>query len=365
MHVRKCSVFTILVILSLLASAGLAACTGDVTMPSFKVLVVHSYHEGWEWDQDIQKGIVEGLWRQGYTQSQDYELKTFYMDTKVTYTTTEQIEQRAVIALSLMEEFEPHIVFVNDDNALKYVAVEYTQRHRDKQLPFVFTGVNIDPSIYDPIRSLERPGCPITGALERFPYYEAFSLARRICPYASTIVLVADSSPSSTFVVNAFKERFLDEITDSPLEVIGPIQMETFEQWKETIAEYQTKADLLGILTYHQLRNENGDVVPALEVVDWTVRNNDLPEIGFLIFHAEDGFLAAAGISGYKTGIYAGVVGGDILGGADPGYITIIDPGVVEIAFNLKRAEMLGTEIPATELSEADEVFRNIGDSKY
>ena len=44
--------------------------------------------------------------------------------------------------------FTPDIVFVNNDNALKYVAVEYTKMHTEKKLPFVFSGVNLDPSIY-------------------------------------------------------------------------------------------------------------------------------------------------------------------------------------------------------------------------
>jgi ABC-type uncharacterized transport system substrate-binding protein len=230
--------------------------------------------------------------------------------TKVTYTTPEQIEQRAEIALDLIAEFEPDIVFVNDDNALKYVAVEYTLKHPDKKLPFVFSGVNVDPTIYDPIKSLEMPGGPITGALERFSYYECFSLGKRIFPNASKIVLLADSSPSSTFVVEAFKERYLEKI------------------------------------------------VP--EVVNWTIHNSKLPELGVLTFHAEDGFLAAAGVSGYKTGIYVGVIGGEILEGSNPATIPIVDPKVVDIAFNLERAEMLGIEIPATELVEATKVFHSI-----
>ncbi len=329
-------------------------------VPALRVLVVHSYHEGWEWDQYIQKGIVEGLSRNGYILDRDYEMEEFYMDTKVTYTTPEQIEQRAEIALDLIAEFEPNIVFVNDDNALKYVAVGYTLKHPDKKLPFVFSGVNVDPTIYDPIKSLEMPGAPITGALERFSYYECFSLGKRIFSNASKIALLADSSPSSTFVVEAFKERYLEKIVDSPLQVIGPIQVETFNEWKAKVAEYQTKADFIGILTYHQLRAENGEVVSAPEVVNWTIHNSKLPELGVLTFHAEDGFLAAAGVSGYKTGIYVGVIGGEILGGSNPATIPIIDPKVVDIAFNLERAEMLGVKIPATELAEATEVFHSI-----
>jgi ABC-type uncharacterized transport system substrate-binding protein len=331
------------------------------TAPSRRVLVIHSYDEGWSWDQDVQRGIIEGLNRHGYILDRDYELKTFYMDTKVTYTTPEQIEERATMAIALIEEFEPDIVFVNDDNALKYVAVAYTERYPDRGLPFVFSGVNVDPTIYEPIERLERPGGPITGAIERFPYYEGFTLARRIFPNASTIVLLADSSSSSGFVVSTFKERYLDVVNESPLQVLGPIQVGTFREWQETVTAYQTEADLLGILTYHQLHDENGKVVPAPVVVEWTVHHNNLPELGVLTFHADDGYFAAVGVSGYKTGLYVGVIGGEVLGGTDPAAIPIVDPKEVEVAFNLERADALGITLPAEELVKANEVFHARG----
>lgn len=351
---------SIIMILLLISGLGLLACSDEESTPAFKVLIIHSYHEGWGWGQGIQRGIVEGLSRKGYTEDRDYELKTFYMDTKVTYTTMEQIEQRADTAIGLIQEFSPDIVFVNDDNAVKYVAVEYVDTYPDRQLPFVFCGVNIDPTGYAPIESLDVPGGSITGLLERIPYYQAFSLGKRIIPDASKIVVLADPSPSSTFVLDAFQERYLDTVTESPLEVIGPFQLSTFDEWKNTVTEYQEEADFLGIINYHQLRDENGDIVPSLQVMDWTVRNSNLPEICILTSHVEDGFLAAAGASGDGTGIYAGVIGAEILDGADPGTISIVDPGVVDIAFNLEREEMLGISIPAAELVTADEVYHSI-----
>jgi ABC-type uncharacterized transport system substrate-binding protein len=345
-------------VIALLAVPALASCTGEpAAAPPTRVLVIHSYHEGWGWNQDIQGGIVEGLRRQGYIQAQDYQFQAFFMDTKVTYTTAEQIAERAELALGLIAELDPDIVFVNDDNALKYVAVEYINRYPQDTLPFVFCGINVDPTIYKPIESLERPGGTITGALERFPYYEAFSLARDISPNARTIVLLADSSPSSSFVVDAFHERYTAVVTDSPLEVMGPIQLETFAQWQDTVEGYQAEADYIGILTYHQLRGDGGSVVPAAQVVDWTVHNSDLPEMGVITFHAEDGYMAACGVSGYRTGIYTGAIGGQILGGTLAGDIPIADPGVTETAFNLGRAGMLDITIPAAALASADEVF--------
>jgi len=354
---------SIIMALLMVISSCVVACSSESA--NLRILVVHSYHEGWGWNQDIQKGITEGLSRRGYVEEQDYQIKTFYMDTKVTYITPEQVEERGAKAIDLIGEYKPDLVFVNDDDALKYVAVAYVEQYPDESIPFVFSGTNLDPLIYAPINSLEKPGGTITGALERFPFHDAFTLGKSIVPQATRIVLMADPSSSSTFVVNAFKERYLDKVSDSPLEIIGPIQVNTFEEWKEKIAGYQAEADLLGILTYHQLRDEEGNVVPAPEVVDWTVHNSVLPEVGILTFHAEDGFLAALGVSGYKTGIYVGILGGEILRGASPGDMPIIDPEVTDIAFNLERAAMLGIELPIEELTIADVVFQTIGSSRY
>lgn len=324
-------------------------------LPPLKILVVNSYKD-WKLEEDIQRGIIEGLRRKGYRESSDYVLKTFSMDSKITYTTTKEIEERASIVFSIIEEFKPDIIFVNNDNALKYVAVEYTRRHPESQLPFVFSGINLDPSIYQPISSLGEPKGPITGVLERHPYYQAFSFAKRIFPDASNIVLLADHSPSSDFVVQDFKERYLEKVTNSPLEVVDFVQIETFDEWKEAILEYQEKVDIIGIENYHQIRDANGKVVPASQVLDWTIQNSKIPELGSVGSYVEDGALLAMGPSYYKSGIYAGIIGGEILQGSAPGGIAIVDPEVVETAFNLERAKMLEIEIPIKELVQADEI---------
>ena len=52
-----------------------------------------------------------------------------------------------------------------------------------------------------------------------------------------------------------------------------------------------------------------------------------------------------------------GVIGGEILGAASPATIAIIDPKVTDVSFNVERAEMLETNIPATELADAAAVL--------
>jgi putative ABC transport system substrate-binding protein len=283
------------------------------------------------------------------------------MDTRLTYTSPEQIKQRAAEALGMIEDLGPDIIFVTDDNALRDVAVAYNEEHPEAAIPTVFSGINVDPSIYTPIQSLGRPREPITGALERVPYFAIFELGKRLFPAASRVVILGDNSGSSQSVANAFQQDYADSTVNAPLEVLDFVLLATFEEWKKTVLDYQDAADIIGILNYHQLTDENGAIVTPRQVVDWMVANNQLPELGLVAEWAEDGILVSAGNSGYKAGIYAGTLGGRILGGEDPGAIPIADPQEIDAAYNLERAKTLGVTFPPEELAAAAAVYDTLG----
>lgn len=336
-------------------------------VPGKKILAIHSYHKDWGWNIDTEKGIIEGLAARGYEKDDDYELRSFYMDTKVTYILPGQIQARADQAIKLIEDYRPDIVFVNDDIALVNVAVTYSVKYPDDNLPFIFSGVNGDPTEFaSVIDSLQKPGHNITGALERFPFFQGFSLMKRIFPSAKTVVLFADSSESSNALIKVMKADGVEIDPTLPLKVSAIVQVDTFADWQKKITEYQTKADIIGTLTYHQLKGDNGKIVDASEVVTWTINHNKLPEIGFLLFHAEDGFMSATGVSPHKTGRYIGEQMGDVLSGSkNAGDMPIIDPKLVDIAFNTRRAELLGVNIPIDILGLASQVYTEIREVRF
>jgi ABC-type uncharacterized transport system substrate-binding protein len=61
--------------------------------------------------------------------------------------------------------------------------------------------------------------------------------------------------------------------------------------------------------------------------------------------------MAGLGVSGCKSGIYVGILGGEILRGISPGDIPITGPEVADTALNLERAAMLEIELPVEELA--------------
>lgn len=325
--------------------------------PSLRVLVVNSYHPGWLLEEDLLSGIVEGLHREGFAPSLDYELLTFWMDTKVNYTSPEEIEARGDMAIGMIEKWKPDIVYVNNDNALEHVAIAYLEAHPESDLPFIFAGTNIDPSVYSPIGDLAHPNRTITGTLERIPYEGIFEEAKKVFPNATRILLISDASPSSVDSKKEFQEWYSVHENDSDLEVLDFVQTNSFEEWKAAVSEYQNGTDLLGIQAYQDIRDEKGELVPPAEVARWTIGNSSIPEVGMISSNVQDGMLMGVGVSYWKTGIYGGIIGGEVLKGRSPRRFPIVDPGFVQLSFNLERSAMLNLTIPVSSLVRADEVY--------
>ncbi len=352
----------------LVALAVAVACGSPTSAPAgtavedgpHRIFVVHSYSADFSWTTELHQGIIQGLAGQGLVGDRDYQLQTFHMDTRINFTSPEQIEQRAAKALEALRAFQPDLLFVTDDVALEHVAVRFAEESPDAPLLTVFAGINVDPTIYAPIGSLDVPGGSITGALERIPHAEAFATARRLFPDVTRVVILADAGAGSESVRAAF-QRDVQAADARTYEVLDFLLLETFEQWKQAVVAYQDRADLIAVVNFHQLRDASGDIVPPAEVIDWMVAENSLPELGLVADWARDGILVAVGNSGLKTGAYVGALGADILGGADPATLPIVDPKQTDTNLNLARARSLGIEFSPNELAAADTVVETIG----
>jgi len=117
-----------------------------------KCLYVSSYHQGYEWNDGIEKGLTETL-------KDACELKKFYFDTKRN-TKKEWAEWKAREAVKLIKEYKPDVVIAADDNASRYLIVPY---YMNGKIPFVFCGLNW---------SMKEYGFPyknVTGMLEVAP----------------------------------------------------------------------------------------------------------------------------------------------------------------------------------------------------
>ncbi len=154
--------------------------------------------------------------------------------------------------------------------------------------------------------------------------------------------------------------RVLRTANELGIEIVASRRIGRFSEWKNYVRSVQDYADALLVVVYHTLKDENGNAVSGDEVLNWTINNSKLPDLGFWSWAVEGGLLCSEAISGYQQGFYAATVASYVLMGQKPGDFPVDKPQRGELCINLARAEMLGIDIPA-DIKRIATVYNTIG----
>jgi ABC-type uncharacterized transport system substrate-binding protein len=260
----------------------------------------------------------------------------------------------AAKASANINAFKPDVVIAVDDNAQRYVVKDLAS----SGTPFVFLGVNADPMDYGYLRSMEAPGGYVTGSIERARLSQSFLLLQQLVPGASKLAVLCDDSPTGKPVI----ERVENSAAELGINLVAVKQTGSFSEWRRFVQDIQTQADALLVIVYHTLKNDAGEPVNEDTVLNWTVQNSKLPDMGFWSWAVEGGLLCSEAISGFQQGHYAATVASYVLMGQSPGEFPVDKPQRGEVCVNLARAKMLGVEIPY-ELARTATLYQTIGSS--
>ncbi|MCK4475213.1 MAG: hypothetical protein KAU16_00615, partial [Methanophagales archaeon] len=143
-----------------------------------KVLLIFSYHPEYPWVIEETRGVEDILKDKGV------ETEIFYLDTK-RKTSAEWKKKVSEDAVKKIDELEPDLVIVFDDNACELVAMKYV----GKSLPFVFCGMNGDPEDYG------FPAENIAGVVERQHINGTIDLLKQLVPNVKKAAIITDNSP--------------------------------------------------------------------------------------------------------------------------------------------------------------------------
>jgi ABC-type uncharacterized transport system substrate-binding protein len=318
-----------------------------------RVLVLHSYHPEFVWVQDVNKGIVRGLEEERFEADKNIQLEYFYMDTKRKTDEKWKLEV-AGKAKARIAAFKPDVVIAVDDNAQKYVVKDMA----NGDVPFVFLGVNANPMDYGYLRSMEAPGGQVTGSIERERFEQSLALLRQLVPGAANLAILCDDGPTGKPIV----ERVTQQSPSLGINIVAAKQTGSFSEWQRFVREVQPQAEALLVILYHTLKDDAGKPVHENQVLNWTIDNSHLPDLGFWSWAVEGGLLCSEAISGFQQGHYAATVAAYVLLGQSPGEFPVDKPQRGEICINLARAKMLGIEIPY-ELARTATLYQTIAAS--
>ncbi len=153
--------------------------------PPLRVLVIQSYHKGFSWTDDLQRGIETVLERSG----EEIEIAVEYMDAK------RQPARRMFDTLADLYEFKsarwrPDLVISCDDDALAFL-FDYRDRIYPG-VPVVFCGLDVES--FDPSILKGRKG--YTGVVERLDLAGTIELIFDLQPAVERIAVIHDRTTS-------------------------------------------------------------------------------------------------------------------------------------------------------------------------
>lgn len=193
-----------------------------------KIFFVNSYHQGYGSSDDVMRGFSEKL------PADSFEVQYFYLDSKRTKSET-LLKEKVQHALDSIHQFNPDLLAVSDDNAIKYLVEPYFNA---TELPVLFCGVNWSAEKYHLAPK------NVTGMLEVLPLKELLTKVHHKNANAEKLLILTENSTSS---VN--DSILLDSLYRSAGYSPSYALVDNFEQWKSWFKKGNEEFDLIYVPT--------------------------------------------------------------------------------------------------------------------
>lgn len=175
-----------------------------------EVLLIHSYHKGYIWTDDISKTIEKN-----FSSDKNIELTTVYMDTK-RIDEPSYIENLAKLYKQQFAEREFDLIIISDNNAFDFMELYYD--YLFKNIPVLFCGINnYNKNMLDKLTFKN-----ISGVAEEVDIEKNFELISRLHPNLKNLLIINDTSTTGFAVkkdlakiIEKYKNKFTIEYTDN------------------------------------------------------------------------------------------------------------------------------------------------------
>ncbi|AXX93792.1 sensor histidine kinase [Arcobacter ellisii] len=178
---------------------------------SKEVLLIHSYHKGYIWTDDISKTIEKN-----FKPLKDVELTTIYMDTK-RIDTPEYLSNLVKLYKQQFENRKFDLIIISDNNAFDFI-IKYHE-YLFKDVPVVFCGINN----FDKVLLHENDMKDImTGVAEEVDVEKNIELISKLHPNLKNLLIINDRSATGNAVkrdlnpiIEKYQKKFNIEYTDN------------------------------------------------------------------------------------------------------------------------------------------------------
>ncbi|MBG0754710.1 EAL domain-containing protein [Vibrio cidicii] len=263
----------------------LLCCSAFATAEEKKVLVVHSYHQGFYWTDSFQRGLAQQL------EQRDISMRVLYLDSKRNQSARFLNQLYSLYKTKLEQEHFDAIV-VSDN-----IALALMQRLAEQlgDTPVIFGGINdYQPSLH--------AGLKATGLTEDTDILANIALIERLQPQVKQIYVVTDHSISGK-ALRVQIDRFLTEHPRYQHKVMHLVPDNMLDLAQQTA--WMDMSDAVLFWAYY--RDISGHLTSS---DDWKKLNQMSRSPIYLVHDVGVGHGAVGGViqSGYKQGFESGEI---------------------------------------------------------
>ncbi|WP_455755719.1 ABC transporter substrate-binding protein [Sulfurimonas sp.] len=245
------------------------------------VLIIHSYSQEYLWTKGQHNSFVSTLQKSG----KNFDLSTEYLDTKkLNFTPEYQNEFLRYIKIKYKNRV-PNLIYVTDDNALKFVFNNHNEFLKNqKTIPVFFSGVN-DLNMHKLL-----PKNNFAGVYEIKIIKQNIELIKQFSPQTRDIWFIGDNSETYYSIKKEiqhqqknFNNMNFHYLSDKNISKI-------IEQLPKD------KRSFIILTTIGNLKDDKNHVLLPKESIDIIDENNNL-----IILSMEDAYMSKGVVGGYVT----------------------------------------------------------------
>ena len=294
-----------------------------------EVLLIHSYHKGYAWTDDISSAIEKS-----FKEHKNIELTTVYMDSK-RIDDSIYLDNLAKLYKQQFSNRPFDLIIISDNNAFDFISKYYEYLFKDT--PVLFCGINDYNK--DSLEKLYFKD--ISGVAEAVDVERNFELISKLHPNIKNLLIINDKSITGlavkkdlTKIIEKYKKEFDIEYTDN-LEISDlKTKVSNLEKGNSAILFVLLFKDTTGkYFTYKQSFEEVRKV-------------SKVPIYGLWDFYLNSGMvggLLTSAVAQVQT-IYKMII--EVLNGKDIKYIPVVEESPNIYIFNYNELKRFNIDIP-------------------
>ncbi len=293
-----------------------------------EVLLLHSYHKGYKWSDDISKAIEEK-----FEPHANIELTTLYMDTKRVVDPI-YLDRLADLYKEQLRKRNFNLIIVSDNNAFEF-AIKYHE-YLFKDLPVLFCGINnFDKALLDENFMTHY----MSGVVEQVDLEKNFKLILGLQPDLKKLLIINDQSKTG-FAVKRDLRPILEKYSKKiDIEYIDNIDIKKLQ---EKIKKLDNTSAILFVLLF---KDKTGKYFTYKQSLKEIRSVSNVPIYGLWDFYLDYGVVGGLMTSAVAQGEAVSDMALKILNGTKPYDIPILETSPNRYLFDYKELTRFDLEV--------------------